>query len=93
MPSTPAQLAVAMVFVHFDKISEKSAQVYVETEIQNDNTRSESVTIETTLTDAEGNVIKRTSGKLSELRRKEINPPADGSEESETLVTGCSLSI
>ena len=53
------------VFVHFDKISEKSAQVYVETEIQNDNTRSESVTIETTLTDAEGNVIKRTSGKLS----------------------------
>ena len=47
------------VFVHFDKISEKSAQVYVETEIQNDNTRSESVTIETTLTDAEGNVIKR----------------------------------
>ena len=53
------------VFVHFDKISEKSAQVYVETEIQNDNTRSESVTVETTFTDAEGNVIKRTSGKLS----------------------------
>jgi beta-galactosidase len=81
------------VFVHFDKISEKSAQVYVETEIQNDNTRSESVTIETTLTDAEGNVIKRTSGKLSLNSGKEINPSADGSEESETLVTGCSLSI
>ena len=53
------------VFVHFDKISEKSAQVYVETEIQNNNTRSESVTVETTLTDAEGKVIKRTSSKLS----------------------------
>lgn len=53
------------VFVHFDKISEKSAQVYVNTEIQNEDVRSESVTVETTLTDADGKVIKRCSGKLS----------------------------
>ena len=53
------------VFVHFDKISEKSAQVYVNTEVQNDDARSESVTVETTLTDADGKVIKRSSGKLS----------------------------
>ncbi len=65
MPSTPAQLAVAAYSFTLTRSAKKSAQVYVETEIQNDNTRSESVTIETTLTDAEGNVIKRTSGKLS----------------------------
>ena len=53
------------VFVHFDKISEKSAQVYVNTELQNDNQHTETVTVETTLTDADGKVIKRTSGKLS----------------------------
>lgn len=53
------------VFVHFDKISEKSALVYVNTEVQNDDARSESVTVETTLTDADGKVIKRSSGKLS----------------------------
>lgn len=53
------------VFVHFDKISEKSAQVYVNTEVQNDDARSESVTVETTLADADGKVIKRSLGKLS----------------------------
>ena len=53
------------VFVHFDKISEKSAQVYVKTELQNDSQRQESVTVETTLTDTDGKVIKRTSGRLS----------------------------
>lgn len=61
------------VFIHFDKISEKSAQVYVNTEVQNDDARSESVTVETTLTDADGKVIKRSSGKLS-LKPGEKNP-------------------
>lgn len=61
------------VFVHFDKISKKSAQVYVNTEVQNDDARSESVTVETTLTDADGKVIKRSSGKLS-LKPGEKNP-------------------
>lgn len=53
------------VFVHFDKISDKSAQVCVKTELQNDARHQETVTVETTLTDADGKVIKRTSGKLS----------------------------
>ena len=53
------------VFVHFDQISEKSAQVCVNTEVQNENTRSESVIVETTLTDADGKIIRRISGKLS----------------------------
>ena len=49
----------------FDQISEKSAQVCVNTEVQNENTRSESVIVETTLTDADGKIIRRISGKLS----------------------------
>ena len=53
------------VFVHFDKISEKSAQVYVNTELQNKDQRSETVTVETALTDTDGKVIRRASGKLS----------------------------
>lgn len=53
------------VFVHFNKISEKSAQVCVKTEVQNNATRQESVTIETTLTDADGKVIRSVSGKLA----------------------------
>ena len=36
-------------------------------EVQNDDARSESVTVETTLTDADGKVIKRSSGKLREF--------------------------
>ena len=53
------------VFVHFDKISEKSSQVYVNTEVQNSNIHHESVIVETTLTEADGNIVKRISGKLS----------------------------
>lgn len=53
------------VFVHFDKISDKSAQVFVKTEVNNSSSRAESVTVETTLTDALGTVIRRVSGKLS----------------------------
>lgn len=53
------------VFVHFDKISDKNAQVFVKTEVNNSSSRAESVTVETTLTDALGTVIRRVSGKLS----------------------------
>lgn len=53
------------VFAHFDKIGEKRAEVYVNTEVQNDASHAGTITVETTLTDADGKVIKRVSGKLS----------------------------
>ena len=82
------------VFVHFDQISEKSAQVCVNTEVQNENTRSESVIVETTLTDADGKIIRRISGKLSlQSGEEENNPSANGSEESEAMVAGYTLFI
>lgn len=65
------KIAGGGVFVHFDKISDKSAQVFVDTEIQNSSKSSQSVTIETKLCDSKGNVIKRASKGIS-LKAGEI---------------------
>ncbi|MDR0893594.1 MAG: glycoside hydrolase family 2, partial [Mediterranea sp.] len=53
------------VFVHFDKISGQSAEVYVDTEVRNANRRTETVTVEITLADADGRPLKHTAGKLT----------------------------
>lgn len=60
-----ATVAGGGVFVHFDQISEKSAQVYVNTEVENSDNRAQTVVVETSLTDAFGKTIKRVSGKLA----------------------------
>ena len=53
------------VFVHFDKISEKSADIYVDTEVGNRNGRARTVTVETTLTDAAGVKVASASTRIS----------------------------
>lgn len=53
------------VFVHFDQISEKSAEVYVNTEVKNKDKRTRTVTVETTLTDCGALPVKKVSGKLT----------------------------
>lgn len=52
------------VFVHFDQISEKKAQVFVDTEVKNSGTARRVVTVETTLTDASGKKVKQTSSRV-----------------------------
>lgn len=52
------------VFVHFDQISEKKAQVFVDTEVKNSGTARRVVTVETTLTDASGKKVKLTSSRV-----------------------------
>lgn len=52
------------VFVHFDQISEKKAQVFVDTEVKNSGTARRAVTVETTLTDASGKKVKQTSSRV-----------------------------
>lgn len=64
-PIESETIAGGGVFVHFDKISEKSAWVYVNTEVQNNDNHVQTVIIETTLTDAVGKVIKRVAGKVT----------------------------
>ena len=49
------------VFVHFNNISEKTAQVFVNTEVKNSGKRTESLNIQTSLIDAAGIVIKKLS--------------------------------
>ncbi len=53
------------IFVHYDNISEKSADVFVNTDVRNSSNRSKSVVVETTLTDASGKVIKKVAKRLS----------------------------
>ena len=52
------------VFVHFDQISEKKAQVFVDTEVKNSGTARRVVTVETTLTDASGKKVKQTLSRV-----------------------------
>ena len=53
------------VFVHYDNITEKSADVYVDTDVENTDSRTRSVTVETTLRDADGKVVKVMTSRLA----------------------------
>ena len=53
------------VFVHYDNISSKSADICIDTDVSNSSAQPQTVTIETTLTDAEGKFIKSVSSKLT----------------------------
>lgn len=53
------------IFVHFDQISEKSADVYVNTEVKNKSNRAHTVTVETTLTDFQSIPMKKVSKNLT----------------------------
>lgn len=53
------------IFVHFDKISEKLAEVFVDTEVRNKEKYTRTVTVETSLVDNQSNLVKKTSGKVT----------------------------
>jgi len=53
------------VFVHYDNISTKSADVYVDTELKNNGTKDKKVSLETTLTDISGKLIRKISTNIS----------------------------
>lgn len=52
------------VFVHFDGITEKSAFVYVDTEVKNSGAIRKIVTVETRLIDAQGKELKHASSRV-----------------------------
>lgn len=58
------KIAGGGVFVHFDAISEQRAEVFVDTEVGNATKSTATVTVETTLIDATGNVIKRVAQQM-----------------------------
>ncbi len=53
------------IFVHFDQISEKSADVYVNTEVKNKSNCARIVTVETTLADSQSIPMKKVSKNLT----------------------------
>lgn len=62
--------AAGGIFVHYANISERSAEVYVNTDLRNTTSKAQSVTVQNTLSDAEGNVVKRW--------KKNVSVPANG---------------
>ena len=58
------------VFVHFDQISEKSADIFVDTELKNSDTKQRTVVLQTELCDKEGKVIKTTKKSIILLAGK-----------------------
>lgn len=55
------------IFVHYDRISDKSAEVYVDTELKNSGKTVRAVTLETLLCDAEGKVIRKSMDRVNIL--------------------------
>jgi len=53
------------VFVHFDKISDKSALVFVNTEVKNSDKKTKKITIETSITDAKGKLVRKIRTNIS----------------------------
>lgn len=64
-PVEENRVAGGGLFVHFDQISDKRADVWVKTELKNSTNRSQTVVVETTLKDQAGNLVKRTSSRLT----------------------------
>jgi beta-galactosidase len=53
------------VFVHYDNISAKSADVFVNTELKNNGTKQKNITLETSLVDNNGKIVKKINSKIT----------------------------
>ncbi len=60
-----AETAGGGVFIHYDNISDKSAQVFINTEVKNNGKETENLIVESSLVDAQGIVIRKTATSLS----------------------------
>lgn len=53
------------VFVHYDKISTKNADVYINTELRNNSLKTKTVVLETSINDISGKIIKIINSKIT----------------------------
>lgn len=67
------------VFIHYDNISEKSADIFIDTEIQNKEKLSRRIILETTIKDRDGKIVRRLSeqatlaaGATTTVRQKTV---------------------
>lgn len=63
-PVEAGKVAGGGVFVHFDNVSEKSADVIVDTDVKNSGDKSSNITVETSLISPEGKLIRKVSKQL-----------------------------
>lgn len=59
------KIAGGGVFVHYNKISDKSADVHVDTDVKNSDKIAKSITLETSICDATGKVIKTKQQRIT----------------------------
>lgn len=71
----PGKVAGGGVFIHYDRISEKKADILIDTEVRNNGKRQRKVEVESSLVDATGTLIKRvvTTIRLDAGRSKTVN--------------------
>lgn len=59
MQWTPEKWLVVECFIHYGRISEKKADILIDTEVRNNGKRQRKVEVESSLVDATGTLIKR----------------------------------
>jgi len=64
-PNEAGKLAGGGVFVHYGEINDKLADVFIDTDVQNQSGGAKSVKVETSLLDPKGNVVARTVASVS----------------------------
>lgn len=73
------------VFVHYDNISAKSADVFVNTELKNNGPKAKTITLETTLTDINGKIVRKISSNIA------LNPGESKTINQKTIVANPQL--
>ncbi len=63
------------VFLHYDNISERSADIFIDVELANTLSRSRSITVEATIKDADGQIVKtmRKTSTVANTKRYTLN--------------------
>ncbi len=64
-PIEANKVAGGGIFVHYDNISEQSADIFVDTDLRNSDTRKHTVTLQTRLIDKEGKVLLTNNSRLT----------------------------
>lgn len=64
-PVEAGKVAGGGVFVHFDKVSDKSAEVNIDTDLANNGRVARKVTVETSLIDPQGKLVRKVSTPVS----------------------------
>lgn len=64
-PNEANKVAGGGIFVHYDNITAKSADVYVNTDVRNNSNQAKTISVESSLVAADGKIIRRVAGKIS----------------------------